>query len=75
MIEKTRAETTFGVIGSDDDDVLRTGTNCKPGTTFLPIAVGDIQTAYISNLWHYMAARTGNGATQLIDVKNLKPTF
>ena len=77
MVERNRDEQTFGVIGSDDDDVLRTGgTECKPGATFLPLAIGDIQSTYINHFWHYMASRSGkSGSTQLIDVENLKPVY
>ena len=42
--QKTREETTWGVFGSNDDAVLRKGgSECSPGKTFLPIAIGDIK--------------------------------
>ena len=57
MYEKEFAEETFGQIGNSDDAILRTGTDCSPGTGYWPLAIGDIKTSYISNLVHYIAAK------------------
>ena len=54
---KESTERTWGVLGSADDDILRQGgSECKPGKSFLPIAIGDIKGSYVAaNLLAYMA--------------------
>jgi len=59
--EKEWEEETFGVMGSDDDDILRTGSNCTPGTGFWPFFIGDLQTSFTNNLLHYVAGKSGYG--------------
>ena len=70
MFEKEWAEKTFGALGSNDDAVLRLGgTECSPGTGYWPLAIGDIKSSYISNLFHYVAAKYDfeGGSMSLID--------
>ncbi len=56
-------------MGSNDDAVLRTGKDCSPGTGWYPLAIGDIKSNYISNLFHYVAAKNEfqGGSASLID--------
>lgn len=70
MLEKDWEAETFGTYGGTDDAILRTGQDCNPGTGWWPIAIGDIQTHYISNLVHYIAAESGfeGGQMDLIDI-------
>lgn len=71
---KEREEKTWGVLGSQYDAILRKGgSECSPGKTFLPLAIGDIKSSYVAtNLLWYMADRTdfAGGETLLIDVGN-----
>lgn len=76
MIDKENAEQNYGVFGSADDAVLRKGgSECSPGTGFWPLAKGDlgVEAAFISNLWHYVAAKMNfaPGEMSLIDASNI----
>ena len=66
-------EESFGVIGSDKDATLRTGAGCTPGTGFWPLFIGDLQSQFVSNLWHYLAesANFEGGEFTLIDADNI----
>ena len=72
MHEKTRDEITFGVIGSQDENVLRTGKLCSPGTGFWPLFPIDyVETAIFERLATYMAEKQGFGnmkTVSLLDV-------
>lgn len=71
---KEREPETFGVYGSAEDKVLRTGTDCNPGTGFWPLAIGDIKQVsyFVNNLGHYMAAKSNfePGEFDLINLGN-----
>ena len=62
------------MIGSDDDDILRTGgSECKPGKSFLPLAIGDIKGSLVaSNLLYYVADKQkfAPGEAMVLDVGN-----
>ena len=62
-------------MGSEDDLVLRTGAECKPGTGFWPFYIGDLKTtSFIENFFHYVAEKSGYGVTHdvpLIDARNM----
>ena len=70
MLERTRAESNQDFFGSDDDDVLRTGTGCIERT---PTFIGDLQTSLVSNLLSYVKQTYDfkNGEVQLINAQNL----
>jgi hypothetical protein len=72
--EKDYLEQNYGVIGSIDDTVLRTGAGCSPGkVSFLPFFIGDIQTKFVENFLHYMANKSGFATSNeitLLDVAN-----
>lgn len=60
--EKTYDEETFAVLGSDDDETLRTGSLCTPGTGFWPLLPIDYVTStFWENMFTYVAEKSGMG--------------
>ena len=66
--EKTFDEQTYGVLGSADESVLATGTNCSPGTGYRFFPIGDIQGRFMPNLYHYIAQRSNYEGGELFKI-------
>ena len=84
MYERDFTDSVFGnFIGSDSDSVLRAdgqsgGNICRPGTNWgLPVLpIGDLthSATFVSNIWHYVGARTNWEPKEytLIDVSHMR---
>lgn len=76
--EKEYPERTFGVLGSQDDDTLRTGSLCTPGTGFWPLFPIDyVQQMVWDRMANYMAEKQGFGVKKevsLFDVEKMRDT-